>query len=245
MNLATFWTTPRWHAYEHAIGHPIGQRSELLETGRFKTRVVDLSQPTHVLWAGVRRSYHALINKQMRTYPLIGNESHSFICYGQGSGSMIRTAQRLHMIDAQRRTRSDESWDCMGNWLCDEEALMTLAFHATPFVRTLQPVLALKDESIAGLPIYDCGWIDSAVGYAYFIVDGKWSYYSSAATLIRDVNHVLVWQSMLAMKDRGVRWCELGWQGHAADDKGKAIEFFRRGFGGKDVLLDAELPRDW
>ncbi len=82
-------------------------------------------------------------------------------------------------------------------------------------------------------------WDGAPLGYVYFVIWDDWAYYFSAASREPDLNHGLIWHAMLALKARGVHWCELGWQGHAdpTDAKGIGIEFFRRGFGGQTIPL--------
>jgi hypothetical protein len=70
------------------------------------------------------------------------------------------------------------------------------------------------------------GICDGAI-YVYAYKDHE--YYGHAATRIKDINHALIWK---AISTSTAQTFETGWQGHARDEKGQAIEFFRRGFGG-------------
>lgn len=106
--------------------------------------------------------------------------------------------------------------------------------------RPLETWLAMAEWVSQGNGLATISWAPCA--YAYFIIDRGWSYYASAASLEPNVNHALIWHAMKALKARNVRWLELGWQGHAQDEKGKQIEFFRRGWGGFDVLAP-EAPK--
>jgi lipid II:glycine glycyltransferase (peptidoglycan interpeptide bridge formation enzyme) len=72
------------------------------------------------------------------------------------------------------------------------------------------------------------------VGFAYVVRHGDWAYYFNAASVEPNAQHAIQWAMMLWLKAHGVRWYELGWQGAAGNDKERSIEFFRRGFGGKD-----------
>lgn len=128
---------------------------------------------------------------------------------GRGSSAQIRDCQAVHLADAGRTTRPQATWDVMARWADAGEAMIVGAY----------------EREAPG----DC------VGFAYFVVHGQWAYYFSAATLKKDVNAALVWTAIVALKACGVRTLEIGWQGEAADEKGQAIEFFRRGFGGSDV----------
>lgn len=219
MRLDAFWSSPRWHRYEEAYGDRVGTRATLLANCHWKTRILDLSQSDEVLWRGVRRSYHALINKLAREFPSTDDfeygSSYHDIVFGLGSGTLIAHAQETHLADAGRQTRSDETWRIMGEWAETENGLIAFAIDEakTPACRA----------------------------FVYFIIDGEWAYYASAASLDRDLNLFLVWKALVALKARGIRIVELGWQGHARDPKGLGIEFFRRGFGGVDVDVNADV----
>ena len=73
-------------------------------------------------------------------------------------------------------------------------------------------------------------------GAAYWYVYKGCAYYGSGAYRARDgVAHLVVWESLMALRTAGYMKVDMGAQGTAQDDKGKAIEFFKRGWGGVDV----------
>lgn len=74
------------------------------------------------------------------------------------------------------------------------------------------------------------------VGFAYVLHWNNYAYYASGATLGPDVAHGLQWGIIALLRECGIRHYELGWQGATStqDDKGRKIEFFKRGFGGAD-----------
>ena len=117
-------------------------------------------------------------------------------------------AQAIHDEQAGRQTRSDETWRLMDEW-----ATLGHAFW----------VLAGRGSDPTDL-----------LGYAYIIAWKGWAYYASGATLEKNVSHALQWAAIRELRRRGVAHYEIGWQGHATDAKGKAIEFFKAGFGGTD-----------
>lgn len=80
---------------------------------------------------------------------------------------------------------------------------------------------------------------DDLLGFAAFERNGPWAYYGHEAASVRDVAHLMIWFAIRELKSIGVERLELGWQGQATDEKGKNIEFFRRGFGGVDVPATA------
>lgn len=118
-------------------------------------------------------------------------------------------ARDVHRQAAGRETRSSVTWSLMQDWIALRRGLMVGAERK--------------------------GVHDSALAFVYVIVWGSWAYYASGASLELNVQHALIWRAMKELKARGVRYFEIGWQGHAQDDKGKAIEFFKTGFGGADM----------
>jgi hypothetical protein len=106
--------------------------------------------------------------------------------------------------------RSDATYWPWLRWAQDGHGLIAVAYHRHP------------------------------VAAAFFIVQGGWSYYGSAANLVDDVQPAVVWQAMLGLRAAGIRWAELGWQGQATDAEGIKVERFKRFFGGID--MPARLP---
>ena len=212
----SWWDTESWHEYERAYGDEPGTRSELLATAPWSTRVVDLSGSRDLLWSGVRRSYHSIINGLGREFLF---QQRSVAVGASGAREAARRAQTLHAIAAGRPTRSTATWDVLAGWT--------------------------KTEDSHGLWVLGADPRDNDVGYAFFVIHEGWAYYFSAASLRRDLGLALIWWGMLALREYGVRWCELGWQGELQrhetfrDDeafkKRRNIEFVRRGFGGLDV----------
>lgn len=72
------------------------------------------------------------------------------------------------------------------------------------------------------------------VGATLWYVYKNLAYYASGVYAQDNVAHFMLWDSMHDLAARGVVYAELGWQGRATDEKGKAIEFLKRGFGGED-----------
>ena len=93
-------------------------------------------------------------------------------------------------------------------------------------------------------------WVDAGTAYAValtdrgtarleaaalFIIFGTWAYYASSVTTTVNATATAVWTGVLECKRRGITTLELGWQWHAQDAKGQAVEHYKRGFGGVDV----------
>lgn len=125
--------------------------------------------------------------------------------------------QQLHEAVAGRQTRPQATWDLMAEW-------------------------SVRRGTIGGVWIIAADTFGTIGGYAYVVLHGQWGYYFSGVT--RDyarVGAALQWYAIRWLCVSGVRWYELGWQGHAQDGKGRDIEFFKRGFGGTDYALTAEM----
>ena len=75
------------------------------------------------------------------------------------------------------------------------------------------------------------------VGAAYWITYKARAYYASGVYAGDNISHAIMWRSLLALKGLGVQFASLGWQGRATTDKERAIEFFKAGFGGRDVAV--------
>ncbi len=204
-----WWRTDEWRAYEKEYGDPPGTRAAILAAAPWSTRIVDLEPDYKTLWRGVRRSYHSLINKIGREYD--GSEGKKIqVAHGPLNGwsqrAMVLAAQTVHSRVAGGNTRSGYTWNEMGLWIDSRRGLLTLAFDGT-----------------------------TPIGFAYFVTYDGWAYYFSGASRQRDLGLALIWMSMLSLKENGVRWAELGWQGQATCEKEEGIEFMKRGFGGRDL----------
>jgi hypothetical protein len=180
-------------------------RERLLASADWQTRVLDLRPDEPVLWSGVRKSYRPLINR-------LRDDSGFGVLSGY-SRDLMSTCRRLHTEQAGRETRSRESWEVQAQWLEAGLGICLLGFRITE-----------GEPSVADV-----------VGFAYIVRSGRWAYYFSAASKEPNVQHALQWAAIKRLKAFGVHYYELGWQGQAEDEKGKQIEFFRRGFGGVDV----------
>lgn len=201
-----FWESPDWEAYEVAYGDAPGTRARLLQEARWQTRLIDLSKSEEQLWKDVRRSYRATIKKGMtdRNLDVTFLTPHVY----------LEHAKALHIRQAGRQTRSDETWDLQAQWLKSGQAFGVAAWRA-------------RENSEVRM-----------VGFAFTAGDREAHYYFSGASSEPDVQHLLQWALIRNLRENGIRRYEIGWQGEAQDEKGKHIEFFRSGFGGDDMAAD-------
>lgn len=114
--------------------------------------------------------------------------------------------QRLH-AQLSRHPRADATYRMQAEWLDEGRAAVVTAERG------------------------DVCW-----GAAYWVVYKGCAYYASGAYAARDVGPAVVWASLNRLRTfMGVQRASLGWQGRAATEKERGIEFFKRGFGGADV----------
>jgi hypothetical protein len=123
----------------------------------------------------------------------------------------MREFAKMHHEESGRSTRPDETWSLMEQFVRDGHLTLIAAVAYQPHPPNLSN-----------------GYAAFAAFYQY----GDWAYYGHAASRITSLQHALIWTAIRVMRGRGVKRLELGWQGQATDDKGRAIEFFRTGFGG-------------
>lgn len=137
--------------------------------------------------------------------------------------------------------RAEERLDCHGGfeerWRFAEYAALHQRLHG----RRPYETYALQREWLTtGHAVVYTAWSKrtaSIVGAAYFNLYKRAAYYGSAAYGEPDVACALIWHAMRDLKAHGVERLEMGWQGHAHDEKGKGVEQFKRGFGGRDMPL--------
>lgn len=167
----------------------------------WNTFVLDLRPQSDVLWSKIRKSYRSLIHRAEEMYELR-------VCGANRLGPPfdIMIARDLHREAAGRQTRSDLTWDFMGQWLQEGLALCATAWTST------------------GLR-----------GYAYALRWKGWAYYASGSTLDDDLQAALVWQLATTLKADGrTQHFEIGWGTRTGDDqKDRGIAFFKSGFGGQ------------
>lgn len=221
--MTDWWWSPEWLAYERACGRE-GERARVLAGADWNTRVVDLRRPLDQLWTDVRKSYHSIVSGFDRQVGLT--------CVSLNPTAFVKACLPLHVREAGRMTRPIESWEIQAGWIRAGKAFALIAMKDAG-AEWLAEGIAVDEF---GDPCAEADYVVAhALGFVFIIAHGTWAYYMSAAATERNVTHGLIWRAIRLMKERGTETFEIGWQGEAQDDKGKAIEFFRRGFGGTDV----------
>lgn len=132
----------------------------------------------------------------------------------------LQIFKEIHMVDAGRQTRTDRSWECMGEWIKNNHAILLLV------------------------------WINSLSKYCaggFFILYKERGYYGSYATLDsyllgHKIGHLTQWSAIEYLKQNNFEKYEVGYNYYKANFKDtpnlKEMEIskFKRGFGGNEVL---------
>lgn len=159
------------------------------------SRIIDLTRSLDELWRGVSKGHAAVIHKGLRTINIELLDS-------------LTSFQALHEELAQRKTRTQRTWDLMQRWA--DWSVM------------------LNDDDASGVWAWGAGSEKlELAGGACFICYKQKAYYASAAYAEDDVAHAIVWTAMRQLKWMGITALELG------DVNGYAGEF-KKGFGGEN-----------
>jgi len=169
---------------------------------------------------GTRSRLLASADWQTRVCDLALSEAELWQGVRKSYHSLIHAVERQHPI-REGRTAVDIG--------------IAAAFHQAEAGRQTRPIetwelMAEWIESGHGLLMMTSG------AFVYCTVYQAWSYYHSSAALEKNLTHALLWHAMKALKARGVRWLELGWQARECDsDKDRGISMLKRGLGGYDM----------
>ena len=162
---------------------------------------MDLSRPEAAIRSELRDSYRSLVNWGERSLTME-------YCNAERPERGLFTAyERLHEQVAGRRTRPQESWDVMFEFVaggCGELALASL-----------------EGELVSGMLVFDGATV---------------AHYGSAAYVRERFEHPLahwpLFNAILRAKARGLSWFDVGHIPHASDvsEKEASIGFFKLGF---------------
>jgi len=200
--VTTWWATDDWHRYEEACGLEPGTREQELSVGA-PHHIVGLAPDRDTLWRRVRKSYKPIIHKAEREYDIL-------LCHPADMDAF----RRLHAIDAGRETRPRETWDMMAEWV--DRGILVLV-GAKPRGHAAQRTAGAGPA--ASTTKYSEDWVAFAAFYTC-----EPAYYGHAASLVKNVNHALVWRAMLELKQRGCRRLDMG------EIDGSSRDVFRSGF---------------
>ena len=117
---------------------------------------------------------------------------------------IISECKRLHFLVAEKKTRSDDSWTAMARAVENQEAVLVVKY-------------------LGG----------RLVGYCFFFNNQVNAYYASSVMEARKGAHPLIWQGIMALKERGVERLIMNVSevGEHKSEKELSITSFKRGFG--------------
>lgn len=177
------------------------------------TAIVDLSLDKKDLWSNLRRRYKSQINNGKDKFNI------HIIDYQNPDFETHEIYRKLHHKTAGRITRPIKTFDLQFDMLKEDNAVL----------------IGLQDR-------------DKFVAFSYFIHHNKCAYYGSASDdpdYISDtpLEHYIIWTAIGYYKKRNFNFLELGWQQFGPqvfdhpNQKDINISFFKRGFGGKILVL--------
>jgi hypothetical protein len=185
------------------------------------SQVIDLSNDVEGIRANIRRSYKALINWGMRELDPVTYDAKNI------TWEIMNSFRMLHIQEAGKETRSEESWQNQFKMIRAGEAFV---------------VASCVDGKLltAGL------FMHSRANCYYAISASRRDMFD------KPLFHSLMWTAILHAKKIGCRWFEVGGQvfsNHPHDElpskKQIGISGFKAGFGGDlRAFLDLKLDRD-
>lgn len=180
------------------------------------TNIISLSLPEEELFGNIRKGHKADIKTATKNgfvVDILSQENISAQCF--------QIYKNLHLLAAGRKTRPDESWDNMFEFINKGYSILALAKEPN------------NNQYVAGT----------------FIITYKGkAYYGSGAIhpefeKIRGVGHLLHWEAIKYLKKRRCNYYETGWNYYpaisqeVASEKELNISLFKAGFGGEAFPL--------
>ena len=149
----------------------------------------------------------AELKKRLRkSYKSLVNKTDDVVVVSASAdlGRVVSDCKRLHFLVAERKTRSDSSWAAMVRAVENQEAVLVVKYVG-----------------------------DRLGGYCFFFNNKVNAYYASSVMEARKGAHPLIWQGILALKDRGVErlFMNATEVGEHKSEKELSIANFKRGFG--------------
>lgn len=190
------------------LKHPL----ELAPKGynTFTSSILDLRLGSENIWRGLRGSYKPLIKRAQNLFIVEVIESSNF------SLEKCMLYKNLHILASGRQKREDATYTAMFDMIANGDAHL---------------VLVANTQEVLGT-------------YLFFNTQNS-SFYASSATSQKvknsdGVGHLGVWAGIEYAIKRQFKFVDLALFGledeTKIDDKNKAINFFKQGFGGKDII---------
>lgn len=170
--------------------------------------VLPLDRSEDDLWKGLRKSYKSLINKGRRSSSVKVIDSANY------SNDDFLQYERLHGLCSGRMDRDRKSFQAQADMIRDGLGFLVL--------------IQQGDQTLAAHVFYSLG---------------RSTFYASSAQhpdvdSADGIGHVGVWEGVLHSRKCGVEYFDFGiLEGEFEGEKINQINFFKRGFGGRQVLV--------
>jgi len=184
----------------------------------FFSQIIDLSEDVTLLWRKLRKRYSSLINNGLKELTPEVFDSKTI------TWELMQEFRDLHIREAGRETRSEESWRRQFEMVKNGDAFVVLGYHD-------------KELVSAGL------FMNSADSCYYAVSASRRDLFK------KPLFHALMWSAILHSKKNGCHWFEIGDQlfpnhpqDKIPDQKELGISEFKAGFGGQTrMFLDLKL----
>lgn len=174
------------------------------------SHIIEISKTEDELFRNCRKGHKSDIKSARKTNALVKVLDSELI-----TENYFQLYRDIHFKSAGRQTRPERTWEIIYEWIKKDLSVLSLYFNR-------------ENECIAA---------------ALSIVYKDGAYYGSSGILPecnaeKGVMHLLLWETMMFLRNRGIRWYETGWQytptlsQEVPSEKEVNIALFKRGFGG-------------
>lgn len=195
------------------------QRFNMLEYGAAcnikTTNIVELSYDEECILRNMRKGHKAAIKRILKNNEYrIDVFDNTNITY-----DVLLKFKYIHKIDAGRQTRTDESWDCMYDWLTKGYAILVLFYYDGSYIAGALIMCYKKAAYYASYAVLDSKLCSGLVGYA------------------------IQWETIRYLKSQGYNIYELGTNHYKSgnvddiqDNKLYEIAKFKKGFRNREYV---------
>jgi FemAB family protein len=165
----------------------------------------DLTQTEEQIWAGVRGSYHSLINKLQKEH----NLSPSCLTGCKVNWNMILNMKNFHQLISGKETRSIKTWEKQFESINKKEAFVLFLYDVDGNLIAASLFNISRDECLYSVAVYDRELTEN---------QGV------------PLGHLTIWEAIKYAKKIGIKWFKLGeWQ-IDGNNKERSISQFKKGF---------------
>ena len=173
-------------------------------------RVIALDQSQEILYSQIRRRYKSFINWSTKNMKVECFDHENI------TPEIMEKCRILHVNEAGKETRIEETWNCQVDMIKNKEAYLILGY--------------LNDEFVS---------------FVLFLYSKKYAYYGVSASkrdlFDKPISHGLMWKGICRAKELGCSFLEMGefyYPNHDIEVTKKEIDIgvYKRGFGGENRI---------